>query len=277
MWDALGQFLTAPWQYTFLVRALIVAILAGILCPVLGVYVVTRQFGFMGDALAHSVLPGMVLALWLGASPLLGAIAAAVGMALAIGFLVQRTGLGTDTSIGILFAGSFALGLLLLSLLSTPSLKLDALLMGQVLAVTGTDVAMAAGITLLVLLALLALHRDLVFVTFDPLGAAVVGLPTRVLDHALLILLALVIVLALQAVGIVLVISLLITPAAAALMWARAPLGAMGLGALLGTIAAVLGLYTAFHYNLAPGPVIALISTGFFVITAILRPRPQRA
>ena len=276
MLESLVQFLTEPWQYSFLVRALILAVLAGIMCPLLGTYVVARQFGFMGDALAHSVLPGMVVAFWLGASAFLGAIVTAVGMALLIGYLVRRTGIGSDTSIGILFAGFFALGMILLSLLPTNSLKIDDILLGQVLAATWMDVAMAAGLTLVVLLVLAALHRDLVFVTFDPYGASVMGLPTRALEYALLSLLAVVIVLALQAVGIVLVISLLITPAAAALILVRHHVSAMGMGALLGTVAAVLGLYTSFHYNLPPGPIIALISTGFFAIAAIWRPQRVR-
>jgi len=276
MGEVLVQFLAAPWHYSFLVRALIMAVLAGIMCPLLGTYVVTRQFGFMGDALAHSVLPGMVLALWLGASPFLGAIATAVGMALCISLLMRRTGLSADTSIGILFAGFFALGLMLSNLLPPQSLKLEDLLMGQVLAVTWTDVTIALGLTLVVLLVLTALHRDLVAVTFDPVGAAVLGLPTQALDYALLTLLAVVIVLALQAVGIVLVISLLITPAATAMMLARRHLNAMVLGALLGTVTAVLGLYTAFYFNLAPGPAMALVSTGFFVVAAISRPQRVR-
>ncbi len=274
--DALLEFVTAPWQYSFLVRALIIAVLAGIMCPLLGAYVVIRQFGFMGDALAHSVLPGMVLALWLGASPYLGAIVTAVGMALLISYLVHRTGVGTDTSIGILFAGFFALGLILLNLLPAQTLNLESLLLGQVLAASWTDVAVTGGLTVIVLVLLAALHRDLVFACFDPFGAAVMGLPTRALDYALLILLAVVIVLALKAVGIVLVISLLITPAATAMMLARHQLGAMILGALLGTLSGVLGLYIAYHGNFPPGPVIALTSTGFFFIVAIWKPRQIR-
>ncbi len=176
MLESLVQFLTEPWQYSFLVRALILAVLAGIMCPLLGTYVVARQFGFMGDALAHSVLPGMVVAFWLGASPFLGAIVTAVGMALLIGYLVRRTGIGADTSIGILFAGFFALGMILLNLLPTNSLKIDDILLGQVLAATWTDVAMAAGLTLVVLLVLAALHRDLVFVTFDPIWSLSYGI-----------------------------------------------------------------------------------------------------
>ncbi len=277
MLEAAIQLLTAPWQYAFLLRALIVAVLAGIMCPLLGVFVVTRQFGFMGDALAHSVLPGMVLALWLGASPFLGAMATAVGMALLVGYLMRRTGIGADTSIGVLFAGFFALGLILLNVAPTQSLKLDELLLGQVLGATWMDVAMAAGLTLIVLLVLGALQRDLVFTTFDPFGAAVAGLPTQVLDAVLLTLLAVVIVLALQVVGIVLVISLLITPAAAALMLARNHRRAMGLGALLGAVAAVLGLYASYHFNLPPGPVIALILTGFFVVAAIWKSHQAHA
>ena len=276
MWEILIQFVMAPWQYSFLVRALIIAVLAGIMCPPAGAYVVTRQFGFMGDAIAHSVLPGMVLALWLGASPYLGAIVTAVGMAFLIGYLVQRTGVGADTSIGILFAGFFALGLILLSLLPIQGLKLESLLLGQVLAASWTEVAITGGLTVIVLVMLAALHRDLVFTSFDPFGASVMGLPTRMLDYALLTLLAVVIVLALKAVGIVLVISLLITPAASAMILARHQLGAMVLGALIGTFSAILGLYSAYHFNLPPGPVIAMYSTGFFVIVAIWRPRQMR-
>ena len=276
MWEVLIQFVMAPWQFSFLIRALIIAVLAGIMCPLLGAYVVTRQFGFMGDAIAHSVLPGMVLALWVGASPYLGAIVTAVGMAFLIGYLVQRTGVGADTSIGILFAGFFALGLILLSLLPIQGLNLESLLLGQVLAVSWTDVAITGGLTVIVLVVLAALHRDLVFASFDPFGASVMGLPTRMLDYALLTLLAVVIVLALKAVGIVLVISLLITPAASAMMLARHQLGAMVLGALIGTLSAIFGLYSAYHFNLPPGPVIAMYSTGFFVIVAIWRPRQMR-
>lgn len=276
MWEALAQFVFAPWQYSFLVRALIIAVLAGLMCPLLGTYVVVRQFGFMGDALAHSVVPGMVLALWIGASPYLGAIATAIGMAFLIGYLVQRTGVGADTSIGILFAGFFALGLILLSLLPTQSLNFESLLLGQVLAANWTDVAITGGLTAVVLLVLAALHRDLVFASFDPLGSTVMGLPTRILDYALLMLLAVVIVLALKAVGIVLVISLLITPAATAMMLARHHLEAMVLGALIGILSAILGLYSSYYFNLPPGPVIAMYSTGFFAVVAIWRPRQMR-
>ncbi len=276
MWEVLIQFVMAPWQFSFLIRALIIAVLAGIMCPLLGAYVVTRQFGFMGDAIAHSVLPGMVLALWLGTSPYLGAIVTAVGMAFLIGYLVQRTGVGADTSIGILFAGFFALGLILLSLLPIQGLNLESLLLGQVLAASWTDVTITGGLTITVLVMLAALHRDLVFASFDPFGASVMGLPTRMLDYTLLTLLAVVIVLALKAVGIILVISLLITPAASAMMLARHQLGAMVLGALIGTLSAIFGLYSAYHFNLPPGPVIAMYSTGFFVIVAIWRPRQMR-
>lgn len=276
MLESLIEFLMAPWRFSFLVRALIIGVMAGVMCPLLGVYAVTRQFGFMGDALAHSVLPGMVVALWLGLSPYLGAIAASVGMALLIGILMRRTGTSSDTSVGILFAGFFALGLVLLSLSPSPALQLDALLMGQVMATSWSDVAITGILTVIVLVVLVALHRELVFVSFDPFGAAVMGLPTRRLDYILLVLLAVVIVLALNAVGIVLVISLLITPAATAIMLAQNQRAAMALGALMGSLSALLGLYAAYYFNLPPGPAMALFATAFFGLTAIGKSRRTR-
>ena len=219
--DIIAEALIGPFQYGFMTRALIVSVLVGVMCPVLGAYVVTRGMGFMGDAVAHSILPGMVAAFMIGVSPFLGAVPLAVIVALAIGFLVRRTGISEDTSIGVLFAGMFALGLVMLTVAKGLPVNLEDILLGQVLGASQTDVFITLGLAAIVLTVVWALHKELVFVSFDPSGASVIGLPSGLLDYVLLGLLAVVIVIALQAVGVVLVISMLITPAAAALLLVR--------------------------------------------------------
>ena len=252
--DTITEVLVVPFQYGFMVRALIVSVLVGVMCPILGVYVVTRGMGFMGDALAHSVLPGMVAAFIFGVSPFLGAVPSAVIVALVIGFLVRRTGISEDTSIGILFAGMFALGLVMLTMARGLPVNLEDILLGQALGASLSDVYVTLGLAVAVLAVMGALYKELIFASFDPTGASVIGLPTGRLDYMLLALLAVVIVIALQAVGVVLVISMLITPAATALLLVRNFPRAMALGALFGAASAIAGLYFSFHYNLPSGP-----------------------
>jgi manganese/iron transport system permease protein len=273
MADALYDGLIEPFTYTFMARALIVSVLVGIICPILGSYVVARGLAFIGDALAHAVLPGLVIGFLIGVSPFAAAVPAGIIVALLIGYLAQRTGVGEDTTIGILFAGFFALGLVLLTTAEGISVDLKDLLLGQVLAVSDADVYVTALLTALVVALLYAFHKELVFTSFDRMGAAVVGLPTARLDYLLLVLLATVIVIALQAVGIVLVMAMLITPAATAYLLVRSFVPVMALGALLGVVSAVAGLYLSFHLNPPSGPAMTLVATGFFVLAAAFRRR----
>ncbi len=272
--DIITEALVGPFEYTFMVRALIVSVLVGVMCPLLGVYVVTRGLGFMGDALAHSVLPGMVGAFILGVSPFLGAIPMAIAVALVSGYLIRRAGVGEDTSVGIIFAGLFALGLTMLTAAKGIPVNLEDILLGQVLAVSQTDVYVTLGLSTFVLVATYALHKEMLFASFDQTGASVVGLPTDKLEYALLALLAIVIVLALQAVGIVLVISMLITPAATALLLVRNFQHAMALAVAFGVAAAVAGLYISYHFNLPSGPVMALVVAAFFILAVTWSQRP---
>jgi manganese/iron transport system permease protein len=265
--------LLEPFGYSFMVRALVVSVLVGIMCPILGSYVVTRGLGFMGDALAHSVLPGMVVAFIAGVSPFLGAVPAGIAVAVLVGYLSRRAGLSEDTSIGIIFAGLFALGLTLMALARGLPVNVEDILLGQVLGVSNTDVLVTLGLAALVLLVLYAFHKELVFASFDPTGARVIGLPTQLLDYLLLVLLALVIIIALQAVGIVLVIAMLITPAATAYLLVRRFISAMALGAALGAVSAIAGLYISFYLNLPSGPAMTLVATALFIATAALRRR----
>lgn len=271
--DAILDPLVEPLTYGFMVRALAVSLLVGVMCPIIGSFVVTRGLAFMGDALAHAVLPGVLIAALIGISPFAAAVPMGIAVALLIGYLGRRTGVSEDTSIGIIFAGFFALGLVLLTMTRSVAVDLEDLLLGQVLGVSQADVYITAGLAGLVFLVLYAFHKELVFSSFDPVGASVVGLPTVWLDYLLLVLLALVIVIALQAVGIVLVMAMLITPAATAYLLVRGFVSVMMLGAVLGAVAAATGLYLSFHFNVPSGPAMTLVATAAFVGVAAFRRR----
>ena len=265
------DFLFGPFQYSFMARALVVSVLVGVMCPVLGAYVITRGRAFMGDALAHSVLPGMVVAFLLGISPFFAAVPAGIAIALLMGAVSRRTGIAEDTSIGIIFAGMFALGLVMLSKATGINVDIEDLLLGQVLGVSQTDVYVSLGLTALVMAGLYAFHRQLVYTTFDPVGASVVGIRTGLVEYVLLALLALVIVIGIQAAGIVLVMAMLITPAATGYMLARRFVGVMVYGALVGATSAIAGLYLSFHADLPAGPAMALVATAMFAVSAVVK------
>ena len=265
------DYITGPFQYGFMVRALIVSVLVGVMCPLLGAYVVTRGRAFMGDALAHSVLPGMVVAFLLGISPFFAAVPAGIVIALLMGTVSRRTGISEDTSIGIVFAGMFALGLVMLSRATNVNVNIEDLLLGQVLGVSRTDVYVSLALTALVLLGLSAFHRQLVYTTFDQIGASVVGIRTALIEYVLLALLALVIVIGIQAAGIVLVMAMLITPAAAAYLLAKRFVGMMFIGALIGAASAIIGLYLSFYADLPSGPAMALLATLIFALIALFK------
>ena len=265
------DYVVGPFQYGFMVRALIVSVLVGVMCPVLGAYVITRGRAFMGDALAHSVLPGMVVAFLLGISPFFAAVPAGIVIALLMGSVSRFTGISEDTSIGIIFAGMFALGLVMLSRATNVNVNIEDLLLGQVLGVSRMDVFVSLGLTVVVLAGLYAFHRQFVYTTFDPVGAEVIGIRTNAVEYVLLALLALVIVIGIQAAGIVLVMAMLITPAATAYLLARRFVGVMVIGALVGGVSAVAGLYLSFHADLPSGPAMALVATVLFAAAALVK------
>ncbi len=265
------EYLIDPFQFDFMRRALIVSALVGITCPVLGAYVITRGNAFLGDALSHSVVPGMVVAFMLGISPFFAAVPAGIVIALIMGALSRRTGLTEDTSIGIVFAGMFALGLVMLSKASGINVNIEDLLLGQVLGVTQTDVYISIGLTVLVVGGLYTFHRQLVYTTHDAVGASVAGVRTSLVEYILLTLLALVIVIGIQAAGIALVMAMLITPAATAYLIARRFVGVMFLGAIIGVVSAIIGLYLSYHADLPSGPAMALVATLMFAAAVIFR------
>ena len=265
MTETLDVFIK-PFEYSFMVRAVVVSVCVGVMCPLLGVYVVNRGLGFMGDAMAHSVMPGMVLAFILGISPFLGAIPTGIAVAFAIGYLGRKFRVSEDTSLGIMFAALFSIGLVMISLSKGISVRVEDILLGQILAVSSIDVVVTLSLAVLVLIVIGVLHRQLVFTSFDSLGATVIGLPTRLLDYLLLVSLALVIVVSLQAVGIVLVVAMLITPAAAGALLVRRFTRVMLVSVVVGVFSAVCGLYAAYHLNIPSGPSMTLVATAIFFL-----------
>ena len=270
------DFFVAPLEYGFMVRALIGSVLVGVMCPLVGAYVVTRNLAFMGDALAHAVLPGMVLGFIVGFNPAIAAVPTGVSVAMLVRVISRRAGLSTDTSIGILFAAMFALGLAMLARATRATqigVNLEDLLLGQILGISPTGIYVSLGITATVILGLFALHHWLLFSSFDPVGSQVVGRRTNIIDYVFLVILALVIVIGIQAAGVILVMAMLVTPAATAYLLVRRFVAMMIVAAALGTLAAVAGLYISYHFNLTAGPAMTLVASGIFVLAILFRRR----
>ncbi len=256
-----------------MVRALIGSVLVGVMCPLVGAYVVTRNLAFIGDALAHAVLPGMVVGFLVGINPAIAAVPTGVTVAVLVRTVSRRAGLSTDTSIGILFATMFALGLTMLASARNIRVDMEDLLLGQPLSITPADIYVALGITAMVILGLFALHHWLLFTSFDPVGSQVFGRRTNFVDYVFLVMLALVIVVGIQAAGIVLVMAMLVIPAATAYLLVRRFTAMMFLAAMLGAGAATIGLYVSYHFNLPAGPAMTLVSSGIFVLVLSFRRR----
>ncbi|MDQ3126848.1 MAG: metal ABC transporter permease [Chloroflexota bacterium] len=270
--DLIG-FVADPLAYGFMQRGLAAAILVGIVCAVMGTFVVLKGLAFIGDAVSHAAFPGLVIAFMLGIPLYLGGAVASVGTALAIGFVSRRSRLRFDTSVGVLFAGTFALGILLFSTIDNYVADLLGYLLGNVLGIGIGDLVQVAVLGVVVLVIVILIRKELLFATFDPLGAAASGLPVAGLEYLLLALLGVTIVVSIQAVGIVMVVAMLVTPAATAQLLVIRFERLMVLAAALASVAAISGLYVSFYLNLASGASIVLIETLFFLIALVVGPR----
>ena len=266
-------FLADPLAYGFMQRGLIAALLIGVVCAVMGTFVVLKGLAFIGDAVSHAAFPGLVIAYIVGAPLYLGGAIAAVTTALAIGLVSRRGRLRFDTSVGVLFAGTFALGVLLFSTIKGYVTDLLGYLLGNVLGIGDGDLIQVALLGALVLAVVLSLRKELLFATFDPLGAAASGLPVARLEYLLLALLGVTIVVSIQAVGIIMVVAMLVTPAATAQLLVVRFDRLMALAVGLASVSAVVGLYLSFYLNLASGASIVLVETLFFVLALVLGPR----
>ena len=260
-----------PLAFPFFVRALLASATVGLVCAVVGSYMVLRGLAFMGDALSHSAFPGVVAAYLLKAPFYVGAAIAAVGTALAIGWVTRRGNLRGDTAIGVLFAGMFALGIFLFSLIPNYVGDLFGFLFGEVLGIGVTDLIALSILAVLVLGTVAFLWKELLYSTFDPLGAAASGLPVIRLDYLFLALIALTIVISLQAVGIILVVAMLVTPAATGQLVARSFGRLVAVAVVVGVASPIVGLYLSYWINAASGATIVLVESAIFAIVLIGR------
>lgn len=255
--NVLDWFL-APFQYTFMRTAALAGVLVSLTCASLGAYVVLRRMAFIGDALAHTVLPGLVIAYLNRWNMTVGAILAGVVTALGIGWLSRRREVREDTAIGILFTGMFALGILLMS--SVRSFRdFTHMLFGYIVGVTDAQLRLFALIALVVLVMLILLHKELELTSFDPTHAQVIGLSADRLRDVLLVLMALAVVGAIQAVGVVLTSALLIVPAAAAAMLTRRLVPMMAVASAIAIVATLVGLLASYHLDVSSGATIVLM------------------
>jgi manganese/iron transport system permease protein len=267
------HLLLDPLRFEWFLRALAASALVGTVCAVVGTYVVLRGVAFIGDAIAHAGFPGIVVAYLLGWPLYIGATVAAVGTALAIGVVTRRAGIRQDTAIGVLFAGTFAFGVFLFSTIQGYVADLFSFLFGQVLAISATDLAALSLLGLGVIATVALLWKELLYATFDPLGAAASGIRVDRLELLFLALVAVTIVVSLQAVGIILVVAMLVTPAATAQLVTVRFTRLMLTAAMIGIASAVIGLYISFWLDVASGATIVLVQTLWFVVTMLLGPR----
>ena len=267
------NWLVQPFAYEFMQRGILASVIVGILCAVMGTYVVLRGMAFLGDALAHAILPGIAIAYLLNGSLLVGALIAAIFIALIIGLFSRQGTVKEDTAIGILFAAALSLGIALISSIKTYAVDLSHILFGNVLGVSITDLWLTAGLGLLILLTVVLLYKPFLVISFDPVLAATMRLPAELLRNLMLVLLALTVVVSLQTVGVGLAAAMLVTPAATAYLITRRLTSMMVISAVFGALSSIIGLYLSYYLNIVSGSAIVLTATLFFVIAFLFNSR----
>lgn len=276
MIDAALHLILDPMGYPFMARGLLAAVMVGTVCSVLGCYIVLRRMAFFGDALAHTILPGVAAAYLLGGGTsgllLWGGLAAGIVSAFGIGALSKDGQIKEDTAIGIIFAGMFALGVAMISTVRSYTVDLTHFLFGDVLGVGGADLWLTGTLGALVLLLVFLFYKEFLVLSFDPILAATLRLPVETFRYLLLIMTAVTIVVSIQTVGVALVVAMLVTPAAGASLLTRRLHSMMILSAVLGVASAVGGLYVSFYINVASGAAIVLFATTVFGLIYLLSP-----
>ena len=270
--ESFADFFTDPWSYEFMRRGLLAAAIVSAVAAVVGCFVILKGMAFIGDALPHASFGGVAVAFALGENLYIGGGIAAMLTALAIGYISRRGLIRHDTAIGILFVGAFALGILVVSRQENYTGDLFSFVFGNVLAIDWGDVWLTAGVAAVVLALVVIFYKELLFSAFDPAMAEASGLPVEWIEYGLLALVALVTMIALQTVGIVLVVALLVTPAATAQLLTRRLWTMMIVGAGVGVGASVVGLYIAWHAEVSASASIVLTATGAFVAAFLFAP-----
>jgi manganese/iron transport system permease protein len=266
------QWLIDPLTYSFMQRGFLAAIMVGILCAVIGCYVVLRGMAFLGDAMAHAILPGVAIAYLLKGNLLVGALIAAVVVALGISLFSKNGTIKEDTAIGIFFAAALSLGVALISGIRSYAVDLSHILFGNVLGVSTTDLWMTGILALIVISAIIIFYKPFMVISFDPILAATLRMPANFLRSLLLVLIALTVVVSMQTVGVGLVAAMLVTPGATAYLLTRRLSRMLFISALIGGLASITGLYLSFYLNIASGAAIVLSATFMFIVAYIFAP-----
>ena len=278
--DTIINWFTTPLQYEFMQRGMIAAILVGVVCAVVGTYVVLRGMAFFGDALAHTILPGIALGYLVsgGARESLfwWALGTAVIAALGIGAITKNAEIKEDTAIGIIFAGMFALGIALISTVRSYTVDLSHFLFGDVLSVSTQSLWLILLFGGLVLLIIFAFYKEFTTLSFDPVLAITLRLPVGVLNNLLLALIAVTVAVSLQTVGVALMVAMLVTPAATAYLLTKRLSTMMLLAAIVASFSGVIGLYLSFYLSIASGAAIVLTATLFFIIAFVWKRLKQK-
>ncbi|MFV0559586.1 MAG: metal ABC transporter permease [Enterococcus sp.] len=270
--ESITEFIDALGKYDFLQSALITAIMVGVMSGIIGSFIILRGMSLMGDAISHSVLPGVALAYIFGINILIGASIFGIAASLLIGYVAAHSKLKVDTAIGVIFSFFYALGFILISMAES-STNLHHILFGNILAVSGTDMITTAVVLGIVILFVQIFYKELLITSFDETFAKTYGLNTQLLHYALMLVLTLVTVSALQTVGIILVVAMLITPAATAFFWTNRLSRMLVLASIFGVIASVLGLYFSYIFNWASGPAIVIVAACMFFVSFVFSPK----
>ena len=272
---SIWSWIVQPLTYGFMQRGLIASILVGTVCAVIGAFIVLRGMAFFGDALSHTILPGVAVGYLVtgGAKGVLfwWALGTAIVSALGIGAISKKSQLREDTSIGIVFAGMFALGIALISTVRSYAVDLSHFLFGDVLGVSSQSLVTILIFGTVVLIAIWAFYKQLVVVSFDPLLAATLRLPVKFLNNLLLILIAITVAVSMQIVGVALMVAMLVTPAATAFLLTKRLPRMMLLAAIVAVLSSLIGLYVSFYLSISSGSAVVLICTLFFVITWVVQ------
>lgn len=265
------NLLLEPLSFEFMRNALFTAILLGVLCAVMGSYLIVQRMGLLGDVIAHAVLPGLAIAFFFGVDIFVGAFISGTLSTLIIAWIQSQSRVKVDVAMALVFSGFLALGIMLITLFKS-KLDLHSFLFGDILGVTASDVGRTAVITVVVLLCIKLFYKELLFYTFDPLAAQAIGLPINLIHVGLISAITLTIIASMQAVGVVLVVSLLIGPAIAAYLLVKELHQMMVLGAIIGVISSVSGMYISYYLNVPSGAAIVLVVSGLFVLALLFSP-----
>ncbi|MCS7143132.1 MAG: metal ABC transporter permease [Aigarchaeota archaeon] len=264
------QLLLEPFQYNFMQIALVTSIVVGIVTSILSCFIVIRGWALLGDAISHSVLPGIAIAVALNVPLVIGALVAGIGSSLLIGYTETKFKVRNDTAIGIVLTGAFALGLVILSRLR-PTVDIFHVLFGNVLGVTYDELLFTSASASIVLIIVGLFMKEIVVYTFDPIYAKVIGLPASLIHYMLMSLLSLCIVASIQTAGIILVVSLLIAPGATAYMFAGRMSQMFSISLLAGVVSVIIGLYISYYFAVSSGGAIALVATLIFFVSSMVK------